>query len=79
MGNIVRKYMDVRGTLGAGIFCGWASVFVDFDHVLKIILFPEKCWRFLHTPILITSCIALCCCGTYLGGLYLRHILRGKK
>jgi hypothetical protein len=30
-------------------------------------------------PILIACCIALCSCGAYIGGLYLRQILRKRK
>lgn len=76
MENAIRKHLDVRRTLAAGFYCGWISVFVDFDHALKIIFFPEQGWRFLHTPILIACCIALLGCGAYLGGLYISHILR---
>ena len=80
MGDATRKTMDVRGPLVAGFYCGWISVFVDADHLIKILFIPEASWRILHVPILIASCIVLFCCGAYLGGLYIRCVLkRGNK
>lgn len=79
MGKVIRKSMDVGNALFAGILCGFVSVFIDFDHVFKIILFPEKDWRFLHISILLACCIVLCCCGAYCGGLYVKYILEKRK
>lgn len=79
MANAFRKVMDARSPLGAGIYCGCIAVLVDIDHAFKMFLFPEQGWRFLHLPILVACCIALCGCGAYCGGLYLRCILKRKN
>ena len=78
MRNALDRHLEKRGTLFA--FCGGGvlGVLVDADHVLKYYLFPGEIERFLHTPLLIVCCIALCGCGAYLAGLYLKSLLKGK-
>ncbi len=78
MANAFRKVMDARSPLGAGIYCGIAGVLVDADHLIKIFFIPEASWRIFHTPFLLASCIVLLGCGTYIGGLYFRCVLKRK-
>lgn len=79
MGHIVRKSMDVGTALFAFGICGIAGVLVDADHLIKVLFIPEASWRILHIPILIACGIALCGCGAYCGGLYIRAILKSRR
>jgi len=59
--------------------CGAIGVLVDIDHPIAYYLLQGTSGRFLHAPILIISCIMLCCLGAYLGGLFFRLVLRKKS
>lgn len=74
MGNTLRST-----SLHVFWLCGVAGVLVDIDHPIAYYLLQEASRRFLHTPILIVSCIVLCCLGTYLGGLFVKLVLRKKS
>jgi len=67
--------MGPRTTLLVFGVCGIAGVLVDVDYVILYYFVPEWSRRFLHTPLLITASIVICCLGTYLGGLYIRVVL----
>ena len=59
--------------LVSGIF----GILIDIDHPISHYLLPSWSGRFLHTPILIGSCIVLCVLGAYCGGLYAKYLLGG--
>lgn len=65
--------------------CGLVGVLVDFDHIAWVILsyyLPQAYFydngRFLHLPMFIVTCCAICGVCAYIGGLYFKHILRKK-
>jgi len=73
-------HFKMRGiSLLAFCLCGFIGILVDIDHPISYYLIPEWSGRFLHTPLLIASCLMLCCLGAYLGGLYLGNVLRTRK
>ena len=74
MGNTLRSASFLTFWL-----CGAAGVLVDIDHPIAYYLLQEESGRFLHTPILFVSGIVLCCLGTYLGGLFVRLVLRRRS
>ena len=61
-------------------WCGLASLLVDFDHIISLLL-----WRYVnptitegriwHTPLFILSCLVICYLGTHLRGLYFKLVL----
>jgi len=62
--------------------CGLASVLVDLDHAISLLLWwhitPEISeGRIWHTPLFIISCILICYMVSYLRGLYLKLVLVG--
>ena len=59
-------------------YCGLAGVLVDIDHPIAYYLLPGASGRFLHTPLLIASCIVLGGLCAYLGGLFIRLVLRRR-
>jgi len=65
-------------TLVVGVLCGCVSVFVDFDHVIAFYLRSTH-GRMFHKPLLVGSCLVLCCCIAYLGRLYIELVLKGGK
>ena len=83
----IDRLLEKRGTLVAfwiggclGILVDFDhGILVDFDHALQYFFFQDQGRRFLHTPILIACCIALCCLGTYIGGLYLKSVLTKRR
>lgn len=58
------------------LLCGLAGLLVDIDHPISYYWLTDLSKTFLHTPLLLISCIVLCSCGTYLGGLLIRMVLR---
>jgi hypothetical protein len=79
MWNRFFKTLDVRSALFAFGVCGVVGVLVDIDHLIAyFLLLPREDWRFLHTPLLIVSCIMLCGLSAYCGRLYCKHILKDK-
>ena len=71
MGNAMRSI-----PLRAFCYCGAAGVLVDIDHPIAYYLLQGASGRFLHTPLLIASCIVLGCLGAYIGGLFIGLVLR---
>lgn len=67
-----------RSSFFVGVLCGFAGVFVDIDHVIKVVLFPNQSWRFLHPWFLISTCLVLLGLGAYFGGLHLKLVLRKR-
>jgi len=61
------------------LLCGLVGILIDIDHPIAHYLIPEWSGRFLHTPLLIISCVVLCGCCAYFGGLFLRMVLGGKE
>lgn len=57
------------------LLCGLVGVLVDIDHLISYYLIPRQRGRFLHTPLLIISCVALLGCSAYLGGLLIKMVL----
>jgi len=58
------------------LLCGVIGVLVDIDHIIAYYWVRSLDGRFLHTPLLIISCVVLCGCCTYIGGLLLRMVLK---
>ena len=56
------------------VLSGTIGVLVDIDHFIALFNGWEA--RFLHTPLLVASSIIILGLSTYLGGLFLRSILR---
>ena len=74
--------METRSALRIVWWCGLASVLVDFDHAISLLLgqyvnqsISEG--RIWHTPFFILSCIGICCLGSRLGGLHNKLVLGG--
>ncbi len=69
--------------LRIGLLCGIAGILLDVDHLIKSILWPElpvvPYSRFLHAPLLIACSVALVGIGAYIGGLYIKVVLKGDK
>ena len=59
--------------------CGATGVLVDIDHPIAYYLLQEAGGRFLHAPLLFVGGIVLCCLGAYLGGLFIKLVLRRKS
>lgn len=68
--------MGTRTTLFIVGICGTVGVLVDIDHIIAYYLIPQWSEKFLHAPLLITSSIVILGLGAYLGGLYLRMVLK---
>jgi len=60
-------------------YCGIAGILVDIDHPIAYYWLTGLDTRFLHIPLLISSSIVLCGCYAYIGGLYVRMVLREKE
>jgi hypothetical protein len=74
--------MDNMGTRNALLtfgICGITGVLVDIDYIISYYLIPEWSRHFLHTPLLVTSCLVLVGLGTYLGRLLIRMVLTNRK
>ena len=92
MSGSISKWGDNRQRVGfsmdAGLafriicYSGLAGILVDIDHIIFwIVQYFTKgelafTGRVLHTPLLIGSGIVLLGCGAYLGGLYIKYLLR---
>ena len=59
------------------VLCGVIGILVDLDHPIAYYWLTKFNGQFLHTPLLIISCVVLCGCGAYIGGLLIRVVLRG--
>jgi hypothetical protein len=78
----VKRLVGSRRTLFVFGTCGLAGVLVDLDHFASLILwryiFP---WitegRLIHTPLFLISCLAICCVGARIPGLYAKLVLVG--
>lgn len=57
------------------LLCGLVGILVDIDHPISYYWLTNLGRQFLHTPLLIGSCIVLCCCGACVGGLLIRMVL----
>ncbi len=66
--------LEVRRALYVIVTCGLVGVLVDIDHPLSVILDIGN-GRFLHTPLLVVSCLVLCCTGACIGGLLIKAVL----
>lgn len=62
--------MGTRNALFVVGVCGTAGVLVDIDHLIAFLNGWEA--KFLHTPLLIVSCVMLVGLSTYLGRQLLR-------
>jgi len=71
--------MRARNALLTFGLCGTVGVLVDIDHIISYYLIPEWSRRFLHTPLLVTSCLMLVGLGTYLGRLLIRMVLTNQR
>ena len=60
------------------LLCGLVGVLVDIDHFIAHYWLTTLDARFLHTPLLIVSCVVLCGCCAYIGGLFCWMVLGGK-
>jgi len=61
------------------LLCGLVGILIDIDHPIAYYWIRDLDGRFLHTPLLIASCVVLCGCGAYIGGLLIRMVLGGKQ
>ena len=73
--NVLHNQNIVSALLVFGI-CGLTGLLVDIDHPISYYLVPEWGGRFLHTPLLIASCVVLCYCIACIGGLLVRMVLK---
>jgi len=70
----------VRRALFVFGLSGLVSVLVDLDHAVAMAWYPYlNEGRIFHTPILVIACVITGCCCSYLGGLYLRLVLRRQR
>ena len=69
-------YMGPGNALLVFGICGIVGVLVDLDHVISYYLVPQWSGRFLHTPLLVVSSAVLCGLITYIGGLFIRMVLK---
>ena len=58
------------------LLCGLAGVLVDIDDFIAYYWLTTLDARFLHTPLLIVSCVVLCGCCAYIGGLFCWMVLK---
>lgn|GEM_PF-2526747 len=61
-----------RDALFTGFCGGVAGVLVDADHLF----WGYRAW---HLPLFVLSCLVLIGCFAYIGGLYLRLVLKKKR
>jgi hypothetical protein len=78
MGSLFRQLLEKHAALCTFGLCGAVGFLVDTDHIIKFLFVPEASGRILHIPILLACCFVLCGLGAYVGGLYLKHILKQK-
>ncbi len=76
--------VETRHALRIFGICGLASVLVDIDHPITMLLIrpshPEfENWRFLHPYIFLVAGVLASCLVTYLGGLYILCVLNRVK
>ena len=57
------------------LLCGVAGILVDLDHPIAYYWLKGLNGRFLHTPLLIASCIVFLGCCAYIGGLLITLVL----
>jgi len=73
-------HYQMRGVpLWTILLCGLAGILIDIDHPIAYYWLTGLDTRFLHTPLLVSSSIMLCGCYAYIGGLYVRMVLREKE
>lgn len=58
------------------LLCGLVGVLVDIDHFIAHYWLTDLDARFLHTPLLIISCVILGGCCAYIAGLYSWMVLK---
>ena len=58
------------------LLCGLAGVLVDLDHFIAHYWITTLDARFLHTPLLIVSCVVFCGCCACIAGLFIRMVLK---
>ena len=76
----METHLDAHSTLRIVWGCGTIGLLVDLDHLISLILwrywFP---WitegRIWHTPLLLLSCIGICCLGTLGRRLHPKYLL----
>ncbi len=81
-GGFISRLVESHSTLHIFWICGLASILVDVDHAISLLL-----WRYVnnqiaegriwHTPLFILTSIAICYLGAHLRGLYSRLVLVG--